>query len=128
MKIEVFDPPMCCSSGVCGPKVDPALARFAADLEWLKGQGITVLRYNLAQQPAAFADNDRVKTALQEDENCLPLVLRDGCIVSRGKYPGRQELANLAGMEPAAMPEASKKQGSGCCCAGAGNKRTKCCG
>ncbi len=30
--IEVFDPAMCCSTGVCGPQVDPDLARFAADL------------------------------------------------------------------------------------------------
>lgn len=28
MKIEVFDPPMCCSSGVCGPAVDPVFPRF----------------------------------------------------------------------------------------------------
>jgi hypothetical protein len=34
-KVEVFDPPMCCSSGVCGPNVDPTLARLAADLHWL---------------------------------------------------------------------------------------------
>jgi hypothetical protein len=22
-KVQVFDPPMCCSTGVCGPEVDP---------------------------------------------------------------------------------------------------------
>jgi len=41
MKIEVYDPPMCCSTGVCGPAIDPVLPRFAADLEWLKGRGVT---------------------------------------------------------------------------------------
>jgi len=25
--IEIFDPAMCCSSGVCGPSVDPKLVR-----------------------------------------------------------------------------------------------------
>ena len=49
--IEVFDPAMCCSTGVCVPSVDPALARFAADLDWLGGQGVSVERFNLAQQP-----------------------------------------------------------------------------
>ncbi|MBA4388165.1 MAG: arsenical resistance operon transcriptional repressor ArsD [Verrucomicrobia bacterium] len=93
MKVEVFDPPMCCSSGVCGPMVDPVLPRFAADLEWLKKQGIVIKRYNLAQQPLAFAENDAVKTALSEDDNCLPLVLVDGQIVSRGRYMTRGELA-----------------------------------
>ena len=64
-KVEVFDPPMCCSTGVCGPSVDPALARFAADLHWLANQRIAVERYNLAQQPQAFAANEVVKAALK---------------------------------------------------------------
>ena len=55
--IRVFDPAMCCSSGVCGPSVDPQLARFSADLDWLKAQGVSVERFNLAQQPAAFAED-----------------------------------------------------------------------
>ncbi len=48
-KVQVFDPPMCCSTGVCGPQVDPALVRFAADLEWLKASGVEVERFNLSQ-------------------------------------------------------------------------------
>ncbi|HRX83200.1 MAG TPA: arsenic metallochaperone ArsD family protein, partial [Pirellulaceae bacterium] len=35
-KIEIYDKPMCCSTGICGPEVDPILPRFAADLDWLK--------------------------------------------------------------------------------------------
>ncbi len=35
-KLQVFDPPMCCPGGVCGPSVDPALPRFAAELDWLQ--------------------------------------------------------------------------------------------
>jgi hypothetical protein len=92
-KLEVFDPPLCCSSGVCGPGVNPALPRFAADLEWVKAQGIAAARYNLAQQPAAFVGNAVVGAALAQDPDCLPLVLVDGQIVSRGDYPTREALA-----------------------------------
>jgi arsenite methyltransferase len=100
-KLEVFDPPMCCSTGVCGPKVDPVLVRFSADLHWLVNQGIAVERYNLSQQPQAFAANAAVKAALSEHGNtCLPLILLDGAAVSRGSYPTRQELARMAGVEP----------------------------
>jgi len=100
MKIQVFDPPMCCSTGVCGPSVDAALVRFAADLDWLKRQGVEVERYNLSQQPAAFAGNKVVKTALGKDGNdCLPLTLVDGAVACRGKYPTRDELASYAGIE-----------------------------
>ena len=98
-RVEVFDPPMCCSTGVCGPKVDPALVRFAADLHWLANRRIGVERYNLAQEPRAFAANAAVKTALEErGSDCLPLILLDGSIVSQGRYPTREELARLAGV------------------------------
>jgi hypothetical protein len=46
--IRVFDPAMCCSTGVCGPSVDPDLARFAADVDWLQKQGVKVERFNLS--------------------------------------------------------------------------------
>lgn len=99
-RLEVFDPPMCCSTGVCGPEVDTTLVRFAADLRWLASEGVAVERYNLAQQPEAFAANEAVKSALSEEGNpCLPLVVADGRIVSRAGYPDREQLARLAGID-----------------------------
>ena len=97
MKLEVFDPPMCCSSGVCGPEVDPALLRFSADLDVLKGQGVEVIRHNLAQEPLAFARNETVRAALQEDERSLPLVLLNGRVIARGAYPPAELLAVAIG-------------------------------
>ncbi len=98
--IEVFDPAMCCSTGVCGPSVDPALVRFAADLDWLSGQGVTVERFNLAQQPGAFAERELVSEALRaKGEECLPLVLADGDVVSESRFVSRAELAGFAGLE-----------------------------
>lgn len=98
-KLEVFDPPMCCSTGICGPSFDPVLPRFAADLEWLKTQGVVVERYNLAQQPSEFSKNEVVKRALEENGNeCLPLILVSSKIVSRGAYPTHDELASFAGI------------------------------
>lgn len=105
-KIQVYDKPMCCSTGVCGPKVDPVLPRFAADLEWLKGQGHQVERYNLAQQPKEFIENREVHRMLaSQGMKCLPLVLVDGHIVSRRGYPSREILALWTGShaEPASL-------------------------
>lgn len=96
--IRVFDPAMCCSSGVCGPSVDPELARFAADLDWLKKQGVEVQRFNLSQQPAAFAAEPAVKEALARGTEVLPLVLVDDRIAVEGAYPSRETLAALAGV------------------------------
>ena len=99
--VQVFDPAMCCSSGVCGPSVDPKLARFAADLDWMKNQGVTVARFNLAQQPGDFAADADVKAALEDSvDEPLPLVKVDGMVKSKGRYPSRAELAEWAGLEP----------------------------
>ena len=103
--VKVFDPAMCCSTGVCGPSVDPKLVRFAADLDWLRSKGANVERFNLAQQPAAFAADTEVKAALETSvEEALPLIKVDGMVKSKGRYPFRAELAEWAGIE---APEAS---------------------
>jgi AhpD family alkylhydroperoxidase len=97
--VQVFDPAMCCSTGICGPSVDPRLVRFAADLDWLKSQGVSVERFNLSQEPRAFAENAAVKDALElTGEAALPLVQVDGEEKSRGVYPSRDELAIWAGV------------------------------
>jgi Arsenical resistance operon protein ArsD len=99
-KLQVFDPAMCCSTGVCGPSVDPSLPRFAADLEWLKSKGLDVERYNLAQEVSAFTSNPVVKRKLNsKGSQCLPLLLLDGMIVAEGSYPTREQLASLIHVE-----------------------------
>jgi hypothetical protein len=125
--LRVFDPAMCCSTGVCGPSIDPDLARFAADLEWLRKQGVTVQRFNLSQQPGAFADTPAVKEALARGPEVLPLILAGDRVVVEGAYPSRETLAALAGvvvkkLETAAVPSA------GCCGPGTGAQaKTRCC-
>lgn len=110
VKLEVFDPPMCCSSGVCGPNVDPKLVRFSAALAWLRAQGVQVERYNPTQQYAAFAANATVvKTINDRGMGCLPLILINGEIVSQGGYPDRQELAAMSGI---AAEETARKEGA----------------
>ena len=96
-RVEIFDKPMCCSTGICGPEVDPVLPRFAADLDWLKSNGHVVERYNLAHQPGAFAGSSVVQKALAtEGVACLPLIVVEGQVVSRTAYPSREQLAALA--------------------------------
>lgn len=128
--VRVFDPAMCCSTGICGPSVDPQLARFAADLDWLKTQGVSVQRFNLAQQPAAFADDQEVRSALEtKGEAGLPLVRVNGEVKSSGGYPSRAELAAWAGVA-APVPIPLKTASSGCCGPRAGDDRpstTRCC-
>ena len=123
--IQVYDPAMCCSTGVCGPSVDPELARFAADVAWLQQQGVTVERFNLSAQPGAFAATPAVKEALARGVEVLPLVLVGDRIAVEGAYPSRETLAALAGvvvkrlaMAPAASccgPTPADPSKPGCC-------------
>lgn len=126
--IRVFDPAMCCSTGVCGPSVDPELARFAADLDWLQKQGVSVERFGLSSQPAAFAETAAVKAALERGTDVLPLVLVDDRIATEGSYPSRETLAALAGVVLRKLDVAPAA--SGCCggsSASAPAKKTSCC-
>jgi AhpD family alkylhydroperoxidase len=98
--IQIYDPAMCCSTGVCGPQVDPVLVRFAGNLKWLQDQGVEVHRFSLSQNPAAYVENELVKAALTEKgEAALPLVLVDGKVVASGQYPEREQLAAWSGLE-----------------------------
>ena len=100
--IEVYDPAMCCSTGVCGPSADADLARFAGDLDWLASVGVEVERYNLGNEPGRFAQNVHVRDLLTEKgEDALPVVMVAERVVASGYYPRRDELASWAGLADA---------------------------
>ena len=97
--LTVFDPAMCCSTGVCGSDVDQVLVDFSADVQWLKGRGVQIERYNLAQQPMSFVENAKAKAFLEASgAEGLPLLLLDGETVMAGRYPKRAELARWLGI------------------------------
>jgi len=90
--IQVYDPPMCCSTGLCGTEIDPALISFAAMLTELSKQGVKVERYNLGQQPMAFVHNPTVKELLEkESTEALPVILLDGDVYLKGRYLTKEE-------------------------------------
>ncbi len=110
--IQIFDPALCCPTGVCGTQVDQALVVAAADFDWARQQGAAIERYNLAQQPLAFAENAAVKGFLERSgQEALPLVLVDGEVALAGRYPTRSELARWAGLT-------AQQDASGCCSGG----------
>ena len=95
--IQVYDPPMCCSTGLCGNEIDPTLVSFAALLAQLGQQGVKVERYNLGQQPMAFIQNPAVKALLDaEGVAALPLLFVDGEMRLKGRYPTDAERETLS--------------------------------
>jgi hypothetical protein len=121
-QVQVFDPALCCSSGVCGTDVDQKLVDFSADVDWAKQNGLTIERLNLAQQPMAFAENLAVKGLLERSgESALPITLVDGEVAFAGRYPSRDDLARWMGVT-AAISAPSAVTSDACCSGG------KCCG
>lgn len=113
--IQVYDPALCCNTGVCGADVDQALVSFSADVDWAKQAGAQIERFNLAQQPLAFAENPLVKSALEKaGEDALPLFLGDGDVLLSGRYPTREELGAWIGVAPSPATRPEPKT-SGCC-------------
>lgn len=126
-KIIIFDPAMCCSTGVCGPGVDPELLRVSTVLSNLKKNGIHVERYNLSHNPEAFVHNQTINQLLnQEGVNILPATVLDGQIIKTGSYLSNQEFCQYLGIpedylatpvKKATVQKASKGCGckGGCC-------------
>ena len=136
--IEIFEPALCCNTGVCGDDVDQALVTFSADMDWVRSQGGDIARFNLASEPLAFAEREPVKAFLQvSGSEGLPLVLVDGVTAQTGRYPDRTQLAKWAGIitdtpDPV-VPAATAMLGvtdttdAGSCCAPTDTTGTSCC-
>ena len=119
--IEVFDPALCCPTGICGPSVDPELLRMSAVLNALAKAGFCVVRHSLAQQPQAFADNDEVRELLaQEGTDVLPLTFVDGELIAKGAYPTTELLGTTLGV----IFVSDDNEGSQGCC---GDSDSCCC-
>jgi len=118
MKIEIYDPAMCCSTGVCGPSVDPELVRIQETLRQIQKQApdVQVVRSGLTSDPQAFVANAAVAELLKtEGPECLPLVFVDDEMVSKGSYPSNIQLLAILNRVGIIVEMTEKKKASGCC-------------
>lgn len=94
-KIEIFDPALCCPTGVCGPDVDPELTRIARDIATLQNKGYNIVRHNLAQNADPYVQNYEIQLLLEaEGVDALPATAVDGKIIKTHNYPTKTELAS----------------------------------
>lgn len=95
--VEIFDPPMCCPGGLCGPMIDPALLEINEALLRLRKDydgRVAVERYLLPQQVGKFmALPEIMETLRAEGVQALPMTLVNRRLIARGRYPTYRELA-----------------------------------
>jgi len=126
-RMQIFEPAMCCSTGLCGVGVDTELLRITTVLNSLKKNGIEVDRFNFTNAPMEFINNKAVNDLLNTkgvDE--LPAIVVDGEILMTGRYPSNVEFAKLLNIPMSSLGERPKgfkmaPQGSGGCGCSDGN-------
>lgn len=121
--IRIYEPALCCDTGVCGADVDQSLVTVTADVRSLQELGADITRHNLASDPTAFTDDETVRAFMHTvGSKGLPLTVVDGVTVATGSYPTKATLAELAGLgTPDAAPTQRLELGltenaaGGCC-------------
>nr|WP_250230300.1 arsenite efflux transporter metallochaperone ArsD [Anaeropeptidivorans aminofermentans] len=117
-KMSIYEPAMCCETGICGVGVDPELIRISTVLNALKKNGVGIDRFNLNSAPMAFV-NDKVINAFINEKGVdgLPAVTLDGKIIITGRYPTNDEIIKLLEIPESYLTEQKEtKQNNGCCC------------
>jgi uncharacterized protein (DUF488 family) len=116
-KMQIFEPAMCCDTGLCGVSVDPELLRISTVLNALKKNGVAVDRFNLSSAPMAFVHNKVINTFINEKGvEELPVVMVDEQIVITGHYPTNEELISLLEVPASYLTEANSAKQGNCCC------------
>ena len=116
-KMIIFEPAMCCSTGVCGPGVDPKLLRVSTVINNLKNKGIIVERYNLSSNPQAFVDNKVINEMLNtKGIDILPIVMVDGEIVKKADYPSNEEFCKILDVPESYIKTTLTIKSKGCGC------------
>lgn len=96
-KIEIFEPALCCPTGVCGPSVDPELLRITGLVKASKKFQSRILRRNMSHNPDAFVDHPQVSPLLEEKGvEVLPITLVDGEVFVTGRYPTNEEIVSVS--------------------------------
>ena len=98
VRVEFFDPPLCCPSGVCGPTIDQTLLDVNEMIMALQAEGVRVERYQMTSHPNAFLSNPEVMRLVREQQMAaLPITVVQG-FVKVGAYPTLAEVkAHLNG-------------------------------
>jgi hypothetical protein len=114
--LEIFDPALCCSTGVCGPSIDTNLLRVSTVVNVLKKKGMSVTRHNLSQEPQDFVNNKVISNYLVKNgAKSLPITLLDGEIVKTSSYPTNEEFAEWLGIPVEELSESTHKVSDNCC-------------
>ena len=90
----IYEPALCCETGVCTFCVDTEPIRITSIAKNLRRSGVTLQRYDLRNSPQEFDNNaDINKLINSQGVDLLPATFVDGKIVKTKEYPTVDEIA-----------------------------------
>jgi len=96
MTINIYEPPICCPTGVCGPEPDKVLIDFQNTVNALTKHGYKVNRYAINQQPLEFTKSGKIKNMIKDKGiKILPVTLVDDAIIKTESYPNIDDFKNI---------------------------------
>ena len=109
-KMYIYEPSMCCPTGLCGVSVDSELLRVSAIVNSLVKNGVKVERFNLSNSPQEFVNNkDLNERMMNEGIEILPVIVVDGKILITKRYPTNEEFVNLLEVPATFLGETQKQ-------------------
>jgi hypothetical protein len=91
--VEIYDPPMCCPTGLCGPTLDQTLLDVSDMILTLEADGIAVERYQMTTSPQKFMTNMEIMRLVREQQMAaLPITAVNGQVIKVGAYPTLSEV------------------------------------
>lgn len=116
-KMSIFEPALCCDTGICGVSVDPELLRISTVINALKKNGVAIDRFNLNNAPMSFINNKVINNFINEKGvDGLPAVMLDDEIIITGRYPSNDEIISYLDIPASYLTESKPAKKKSCCC------------
>ncbi len=97
-ELIIFEGPMCCSTGLCGPSPDKELIDINEALKKLAEEykGLKITRASMSFNPQLFLQTKEIRDLVKENgPGILPITMFNGMVVKKQKYLKYAELKKL---------------------------------
>lgn len=101
-ELTIFEGPICCPTGICGPATDPVMIELNETLRKLgeNYRDLKITRASMSFDVALFMQTPLIRDLVRKNGvGILPVTLIDGHIVKQQEYPKYAEIVRLLNSE-----------------------------
>jgi hypothetical protein len=93
--LRIYEGPMCCSTGICGPEPDKVLIEFNETLQKIQREfnDVNVVRASISFNVNLFLEkNEIIELVKEQGPEVLPITMINGSIIAKQCYMPYDEL------------------------------------